>query len=76
VVETKDKKSTRAKGSGERRMYTSERPAFLAKNRYSLPDDLPLDWSALAEQLPNIPSAEQPNTSNTKTTPSKDQEAA
>jgi hypothetical protein len=55
VVETKDKKSTRAKGSGERRMYTSERPAFLAKNRYSLPDDLPLDWSALAEQLPNIP---------------------
>lgn len=54
VVETKDKKSTRAKGGGERRMFAAERPAFIAKNRYNLPDEMPLDWSALAEQLPNI----------------------
>jgi len=65
VVETKDKKSTRAKGAGERRMYTTERPAFLAKNRYGLPGDLPLDWSALAEQIPTV-----------LTSTSKNQEAA
>ena len=76
VVETKDKKSTRAKGSGERRMYATERPAFLAKNRYSLPDDLPLDWSTLAEQLPNIPSAENPSADTSTPTTSNGQEAA
>jgi hypothetical protein len=28
-------------------MYTSERPAYLAKNRYNLPHELPLSWAAL-----------------------------
>lgn len=37
--------------TGERLLYTTERPAYLAKNRYSLPDSLPLDWSALAEAM-------------------------
>jgi hypothetical protein len=32
-------------------LYTSEKPAYLAKNRYSLPDSLPLDWSALADAM-------------------------
>ena len=41
-------KTTRGVGNGERVLYTSERPAFLAKNRYGLPDELPLDWSAFA----------------------------
>ena len=31
-------------GSGERLLYTNERPAFKAKNRYSMPDQLPLAW--------------------------------
>ena len=32
----------RAIGSGERVMYLSERPAFYAKNRFGLPDEIPL----------------------------------
>jgi hypothetical protein len=47
-----NKKVTRALGSGERVLYTAERPAFLAKNRYGLPDMLPLDWQAFAATMP------------------------
>jgi len=39
-------KVSRGVTTGERVMYTSERPAFLAKNRYSLPDTLPFSWEA------------------------------
>lgn len=48
-----NKKVTRALGSGERVLYTAERPAFLAKNRYGLPDTLPLDWQAFAAAMPH-----------------------
>jgi hypothetical protein len=47
-----NKKVTRALGSGERVMHTAERPAFLAKNRYGLPDTLPLDWKAFVAAMP------------------------
>ena len=53
-----NKKVTRALGSGERVLYTAERPAFLAKNRYDLPDSLALSWAAFAEAMPHS-SAEQ-----------------
>jgi hypothetical protein len=46
-----NKKVTRAVGSGERLMYANERPAFLAKNRYSLPDVMPLSWDAFSTGL-------------------------
>jgi hypothetical protein len=36
----------RATGTGKRLLFTEERPAFAAKNRYSLPPVLPLDWNA------------------------------
>jgi hypothetical protein len=49
-----NKKVTRALGSGERVLYTAERPAFLAKNRYGLPDVLPLDWQAFAAAMPQL----------------------
>jgi len=49
-----NKKVTRALGSGERVLYTAERPAFLAKNRYGLPDMLPLDWQAFAAAMPQL----------------------
>jgi len=49
-----NKKVTRALGSGERVLYTAERPAFLAKNRYGLPDSLPLSWAAFAEAMPQF----------------------
>ncbi len=47
-----NKKVTRALGSGERVLYTAERPAFLAKNRYELPETLPLDWSEFVKAMP------------------------
>lgn len=47
-----NKKINRAVGSGERVIHTVERPAFLAKNRYDLPDTLPLEWSAFAQAMP------------------------
>ena len=37
--------------TGERLLYTSEKPAFYAKNRYSLPDSLPLSWDALQNAI-------------------------
>jgi hypothetical protein len=49
-----NKKVNRALGSGERVLYTAERPAFLAKNRYGLPDVLPLDWQAFAAAMPQL----------------------
>jgi len=36
------KKVTRAVGTGERVLNTQERPAFWAKNRYSMPEKLPM----------------------------------
>ena len=47
-----NKKIARALGSGERVLHTAERPAFLAKNRYGLPDTLPLDWAAFVAAMP------------------------
>ena len=49
---------TRGVGGGQRLIHTEERPAFLAKNRYSMPDmiELPNDtsqaWGAVARHLP------------------------
>ena len=37
--------------TGERLMYCNEKPAYLAKNRYSLPDSLPLSWDAFATAI-------------------------
>lgn len=47
----------RAIGSGDRYLYTEERPAFIAKNRFSLPYEIPFDrdggyWAILAENIP------------------------
>lgn len=47
----------RAIGSGERVIYTEERPAFVAKNRYSLPSEIPFDkqgnyWATIAQNIP------------------------
>lgn len=47
-----NKSVVRGVGSGERLIYTTERPAFLAKNRWSLPDSMPLSWDAFAAGIP------------------------
>ena len=41
----------RGVSSGERVIYLAERPAFLAKNRYGLPDSMPLDWAVFQTTL-------------------------
>jgi hypothetical protein len=40
------RKKTKGIGTGERVLYTTERPSHVAKNRLGLPDELPLDWHA------------------------------
>jgi len=49
-----NRKKAKGCGSGERIMRTTERPAHMAKNRFNLPDELPFDWNAYAEYLPQL----------------------
>ena len=46
-----NKKVARALETKERVLHTEKRPAFDAKNRFSLPSELPLSWSAFADAL-------------------------
>lgn len=51
------KEVRRAIGSGERILHTEERPAFLAKNRYGMPDAIPAPtaqeaWNNVAAAVP------------------------
>lgn len=54
-VKTTDK-SDKGKGvkKGERELTLVERPALIAKNRYSMPETVPLEWDAFAAHLPNF----------------------
>lgn len=51
------KTRTRAVGSGERVLYTEERPAFKAGNRFNLPPEIPFDregqyWNTIVANIP------------------------
>lgn len=46
-----NQKVTRAVGTGNRVIYTQERPGWSAKSRWPLPDTLPLDYGKFAEVL-------------------------
>ena len=48
-----NKSVTKGMTTGERLLYTQETPAYLAKNRYALPQSLPLDWSAFQTAMNN-----------------------
>jgi len=48
---TKDTKG-KAKPKGERQLRLVESPAVIAKNRYSMPETVPLDWDAFAAHVP------------------------
>ena len=37
--------------SGERIIYCQEKPAYLAKNRYALPETLPFDWETVRAEM-------------------------
>jgi len=50
-------KRTRAVGGGARMLNFTERPAFLAKNRFGLPDKIPFDakgdyWNTIKKSIP------------------------
>jgi hypothetical protein len=60
-----NKKVVRAVGQGMRSLYVEERPAFVAKNRYSMPDSIDLPdvkgndpalWAAFAQHIPALSS--------------------
>ena len=46
-----NKTVARGISSGERMLFTTERPAYMAKNRYNLPDSIPLNWDAFANAI-------------------------
>jgi len=46
-----DRKRNQGIGTGERVLRTVERPAHVAKNRLSLPEELPLDWNVYAQHI-------------------------
>lgn len=46
-----NKEVARGITTGERLLYTTEKPAYMAKNRYALPDSLPLSWQALSDAI-------------------------
>ena len=46
-----NKQVTRGIGTGERLLFTAERPAYMAKNRYAFPESLPLSWQALSDAI-------------------------
>lgn len=47
-----NRKAVRGVGTGSRHLYTIERPAFLAKNRFNMPDKIPLDWPSVSKYMP------------------------
>jgi len=48
-----NKTSNRGISTGERLLYTSERPAFQAKNRYALPESIPLSYDSFVSAIAN-----------------------
>lgn len=46
-----NKEARRAVAKGERKLFVSRTPAFDAKNRYGMPDSIPLSWSAFADAI-------------------------
>jgi hypothetical protein len=48
-----NKEVARGYSSGERLLFCNERPSHMAKNRYGLPDSIPMSWDAFAEAIGN-----------------------
>lgn len=53
VSTNKKQVAKKAKTSGNINLHTQESPAFLAGNRYGLPETLPFNWPAIEEALSN-----------------------
>lgn len=46
-----NKEVARGITTGERLLFTTEKPAYMAKNRYALPESLPLSWQAISDAI-------------------------
>ena len=46
-----NQKKTRAVGAGERVLHTQERPGWVAKSRWALPESMKLDYETFANEL-------------------------
>lgn len=46
-----NKTVSKATSTGERLLFSTEKPAYLAKNRFSLPESMPLDWTVFSAAL-------------------------
>ena len=58
----KDDKQGKAKSKGQRLLRVSESPAVIAKNRYAMPEEIPLEWQALADRVPFYAQSTEVNT--------------
>ena len=45
------KQEKRAVSSGERKLWTQEKPAWLAKNRYAMPEVIDFSWDAITSGM-------------------------
>lgn len=50
-VKGKGGQTTSKTVQGDRVLYTQERPAFVAKNRYALPEEMPFDWKEIRSAI-------------------------
>lgn len=53
-------KETKGVGAGKRLMFTEERPSHIAKNRYNLPYEMPLDYAEFKAAVDAFKSSKQP----------------
>lgn len=49
IIAVEENGRTKAKGQARRLMYANHRPTFDAKNRYGLPDEMPLEYAPLKD---------------------------
>lgn len=63
---------SRGVGTGQRLLHLVERPAYIAKNRYGLPETMPLNWQSFAAAM----AAAFPQPQQTKPTQTKAAKAA
>ena len=61
TVRETDKKKSKAVGSGERVLYTQERPAWIAKSRYPISDEIDFSWASLREEIMSTTKKEEKN---------------
>lgn len=68
VAADKDGKKHKAQG-GKRIMYTSHHACWDAKNRYGLPEEIPMDYSAIAHIFTAVPTTAPADMTTVSTTP-------